>query len=313
MRPINVRKLSIVTTLYRSSGFIEQFYRRATEAAECITDNFEIVMVNDGSPDDSLEQAIAFHRSDPRVVVVDLSRNFGHHHAILAGLSSARGDHIFLLDSDLEDQPEWLSRFWGVLEDSKETLDVVYGVQQERTAHRLGGHLFYIIFNLISEVRIPDSPTTARLMTRRYLDRLLELPDKNIFMEGLFAWTGFAQKGIPVEIFHRPDSSYTIVNRIKLMLNSLTSFSGAPLHFFSMFGLLISLMSGCYGLYTVTRKLIAPDSIALGYTSVIASIWFIGGLLMMQLGLIGFYFSKMFREVKRRPQFVIRQVFRAND
>ena len=306
-------KLSIVSTLYRSSKFLDELVQRVVAEASAITEDFEYVFVNDGSPDDSLEKVLALQKREPRIVVVDLSRNFGHHHAIMAGLSEVRGEYVFLLDADLEDQPEWLGEFWNILHEDP-GLDVVHGLQESRSSHRLGGHLFYRLFNLISDVKIPNSPTTARLMTRRYVEHVSQLPDRNIFMEGLFAWTGFRQQGHTVRVTHDKErSSYTSIRRFKLLFNSLTSFSGAPLQMIAVVGFLISLISGLYGTYLVIRKLMFPDQIDMGYTSIFVSIWFVGGLLMVQLGVIGFYLSRIFREVKNRPRFVIKAIHREDN
>src|SRR3954462_9074944 len=149
-------KLSIVSTLYRSSATIDEFYRRAIAAAEGLSKNFELVLVNDGSPDDSRERALALHAADPRVVIVDLSRNYGHHKAMMTGLTHARGDLVFLIDSDLEEEPELLPVFADALRAAD--ADVVYGVQHRRRGHlveRVSGWLFFGIFNALSETSIP--------------------------------------------------------------------------------------------------------------------------------------------------------------
>ena len=150
-------KLSIVTTLYQSAAYVEPFCRRAAEAARAITDDFEIVLVNDGSPDDSLARAVSLAEQDPRLVVVDLSRNFGHHKAIMTGLAHARGEQVFLLDSDLEEAPEWLSEFFEVR--VREGCDVVYGVQAERRGdafERISGRWFYRLFSAMTGMALPE-------------------------------------------------------------------------------------------------------------------------------------------------------------
>src|SRR3954464_985692 len=151
-------KLSIVSTLYRSSATIDEFYRRAIAAAEGLSKNFELVLVNDGSPDDSRERALALHAVDPRVVLIDLSRNYGHHKAMMTGLTHARGDLVFLIDSDLEEEPELLARFNERL--AVGDCDVVYGVQKERRGgllERWSGSLFFALFNRLSDHRLPPN------------------------------------------------------------------------------------------------------------------------------------------------------------
>src|SRR5690606_17673266 len=161
-------KLSIVATLYRSSSFIDEFYARCVTAAESLYgDDFEIILVNDGSPDDSLARAVALHERDRRVKVIDLSRNFGHHKAMMAGLAYSSGDFVFLLDSDLEEQPEWLANFYDELTrtDGIEAMDVVFGVQRKRKGNwfeRVSGSVFFKVFNYLSEAEIPKNLVTAR-------------------------------------------------------------------------------------------------------------------------------------------------------
>ncbi len=163
-------KLSIVSTMYRSSSFLEEFAARIASAAEKITRDYELILVNDGSPDDSLDVALRLQERNPNIRVVDLSRNFGHHAAIVAGLKDAVGDRVFLMDCDLEEQPEWLSFFEEEM--GRSGADVVYGVQKERVgswASNIAGELFWRGINVFSSVRIPRNPMTCRLMSRAYV------------------------------------------------------------------------------------------------------------------------------------------------
>src|SRR5262249_7421057 len=181
-------ELSIVTTLYRSAPFLREFHRRACAAAAKITSDFEIVLVNDGSPDDSQAVALSLCRDDPRVKVIELSRNFGHHKAMMTGLAHARGRLVFLIDSDLEEDPELLETFHRELLASG--VDVVYGVQRQRKGgwyERLSGGLFYRLFNALSSFPIPHNLTTARLMTRPYVRALRRHRDQEMFIAGLWA------------------------------------------------------------------------------------------------------------------------------
>jgi putative glycosyltransferase len=172
-----------------------------TAAESLYGDEFDIILVNDGTPDDSLASAVALHERDPRVKVLDLSRNFGHHKAMMAGLAYASGDYIFLLDSDLEEQPEWLAMFHEEItrESGVKTIDVVFGVQDRRKGkwfERVSGMLFFKIFSYLSEAEIPKNLVTARLMRRRYVDALMLHEEREFFIAGLWAITGFNQKSI---------------------------------------------------------------------------------------------------------------------
>ncbi|MDR3636045.1 MAG: glycosyltransferase family 2 protein [Isosphaeraceae bacterium] len=307
--------LSIVTTLYRSAGTLEEFHRRACEAAGTITDRFEVIYVNDGSPDDSLAVALRLHESDPRVRVVDLSRNFGHHHAIMAGLAHAAGERIFLIDVDLEEDPAWLGDFWKILE--AEGQDVVFGVQAARVGHAFvkhSGTLFYRVFNALSPTRIPENPCTVRLMRREYVDALLTVRDRNLFLAGNFAWAGFRQRAVPVAKRIDPaGSTYSLIRRLNLLVTALTSFSAIPLRLIFLLGLIISLVAGLSGTTMIVLKLLHPARYLIGYPSLLVSIWFVGGLLVFFLGVIGIYLAAIFNEVKDRPMFIIKHYYSRDD
>jgi putative glycosyltransferase len=303
-------KLSIVTTLYKSAPFVREFYARAVAAAERFTPDFELIFVNDGSPDDAFAQVLGLYRSDPRVVGVDLSRNWGHHKAMMTGLAFARGEHVFLIDSDLEEDPAILAQFAAEME--RRGCDVVYGVQAERKGgwfERRAGSLFWWLFNRLSPVAIPPNMTTARLMTRRYVKNLLRFRERELFIAGLWLMTGFEQVPVTVSKGSRGGTSYTLGRRLSAMVNSITSFSNAPLVAIFHFGVAISFFAFCYLVY-LTLKWGFLEEPVLGWTSVIASIWLLGGLIISFLGVIGIYLSKVFSEAKRRPYTVIRKVWR---
>ena len=183
--------LSIVTTLYRSAPHLEEFYRRITDVASRVSPDYELILVDDGSPDDSLSVALALCARDPRVSVVELSRNFGHHRAMMTGLARARGDLVFLVDCDLEEQPEWLEPFAERLRASN--ADVVYGVQVTRRGswfERVSGEAFYRLFNMLSDVRLPRNVSTARLMRRRYVRSLVAT------VTGQSSWPSLGDHGL---------------------------------------------------------------------------------------------------------------------
>lgn len=224
-------KLSIVATLYQSAPYIEEFFRRAGAAAhQLVDDDYEIVLVNDGSPDNSLELAIHLSQSDPHVIVVDLSRNFGHHKAMMTGLAHARGEQVFLIDSDLEEEPEWLLSFSEQMQ--REQCDVVYGIQWQREGgvfERWSGQLFYRIFRLLTHLDLPNNIVVARLMTRRYVNALLQHDEREVFMAGLWHITGFDQRPQTIKKHCTSETTYTFRRKMSLLVNSVTSFSNAPL------------------------------------------------------------------------------------
>jgi putative glycosyltransferase len=304
-------KLSVVTSLYRSERFVREFHQRMNQACLALTDDYEIIMVNDGSPDGSLEIALDLQRSDSHLRVLDLSRNFGHHQAVSAGLSLARGERIFVIDVDLEEHPEWLARFWQEID--RADLDVVYGVSESRAgglASDLGGRFFYWLFNLIYDTPIPKNACTVRLMTREYLEALLQLRDQALFLAGNYCWAGFRQKPITVVKERRQGrTSYGLIRRFSLFVTAITSFSAYPLKLIFFIGLIIALCGGVGGMVLIIRKLIFPESVLMGYSSIVVSIWFIGGIIIAFIGVLGVYLSVAFVEVKDRPRFLVRRVF----
>jgi len=308
-------KLSIVTTLYRSAAFIEEFHRRATAAAESLGETFELIYVNDGSPDDSLARARELAARDRRVVVVDLTRNFGHHMAFMAGLDQARGERIFFIDVDLEEQPEWLQLFSET--QRKSGADVVFGFQPDRQGgwlRRLRGKMFYALFNLLSEQRIPANPCTVRLMTRRYAAALAQLRDRNLFLAGNYAWTGFAQVGVAVaKTAAHAITTYTPLRLLRLFVNAVTSFSAAPLRLIFFLGLAISSVSALLGVAILIRKLLDPSLVLMGWASVMISIWFLGGTIILICGVLGIYIAMIFGETKHRPPYLVREVLRSRE
>jgi putative glycosyltransferase len=310
--PDRAPELSVVTMLYRSEPWVRRFYERIVPAAESLDASFEIVFVNDGSPDAAASEVRRLVQTDPRVVLVDLSRNFGHHQAAVAGLRHARGERVFIIDVDLEEQPEWLPRFWR--EQRESGADVVFGVNSVRrgTAFRrhVGGS-FWKLFNVLSEVQIPHNPCTVRLMSRRYVDALLTLPDKNLFLAGNYAWLGFRQLPIGVQKEIRPTrSSYTIGRLFSLFLDAVTSFTSYPLRLIFFVGVTIAAVALLFGSVLVAWKTYSPGSISLGWSSLIVSIWFLGGIVIAFLGVIGIYLSKVFTETKNRPLYVVQSVER---
>jgi len=306
--------LSIVTTLYNSSPFIIEFHTRVVAAASQLVDDFEIIYVNDGSPDESLDLAVQIAERDPRVRVVDLSRNFGHHQAVMAGLREASGDKVFLLDVDLEEQPEWLDKFWSVLDEQH--ADVVFGVAETRRGNlfkKFSGRIFYKLFNAASDTPIPENVCTVRLMNRRYTDAILGLRESNLFLAGLFAWAGFRQVPVVVPKGARVrGSNYGVVRMVGLFVRAITSFSSYPLWIVFVLGVALTGFSLVGAAVLAIRKLLDPATILLGYASIMVSIWFLGGLIIALLGIIGLYLGGIFIETKNRPQYVVRSVYGQN-
>ncbi len=304
--------LSIVTSVYRSEQFVNEFLSRLYAVIQDLgVEQFEIIVVNDGSPDDSLA-LLQKLKSElyPEIIILDLSRNFGHHHALMAGLSFCKGERVCLIDCDLETPPEFLAELYRKMEGSD--YDSVYGYQESRKGgwfERWSGDLYWKMFNYLSDVEVPANIVTARVMCRNYVNALLELGDRNLFLAGLFHWVGFKQIGVRVERSQREGkSTYTIRKRIELLVNSVTSFSAYPLVLIFRLGLSITFISIIFGSYLIIYKLFNQEVLS-GWTSLAVMLIFSVGILTTCLGVIGIYLSKLFTQTQNRPLFLVRNIY----
>lgn len=300
-------KLSIVTTLYQSAQYLREFHKRVVQAASHLTEDFEVIFVNDGSPDDSLAVALELFQGDRRVRVIDLSRNFGHHKAMMTGLEHAVGERIFLIDCDLEEDPEWLILFDEVM--AKTGAEVAFGVQEARKGgffESFSGELFYSFFNFLADCQVPRNIVTARLMTDVYVRNLVAHREREIFLLGLWQITGFTQVPVTVKKHSKGETTYTFAKKLEIVVNSITSFSNRPLVFIFYLGLTISLLSGVGAMYLIIQRLFFGVFLQ-GWPSLIVSIWLLGGITIFCLGIIGMYLSRTYMETKQRPYTIIRR------
>jgi putative glycosyltransferase len=302
-------ELSIVSTMYHSASYLAEFYRRISETAAKLTDQYEIILVNDGSPDDSLPTALSLHEKDHRVRVVDLSRNFGHHKAIMTGLAHARGKLVFLIDCDLEELPELLQQFHTKLTETD--VDVVYGIQLTRQDSRMNiltSSIFYRIFNTLSDYPIPKNLLTVRLMTQDYVRALLEHREKNFVISVLWEMTGYKQLPLAVEKSFKGQTTYNVARKLSHVVFAVTSTSSNPLLYIFYLGMLLTFTSGLFIIYTLIRYFFFRIGVD-GFTSISISIWFFGGLNILAMGIISIYLSVIFAETKDRPYTIIKQVY----
>jgi putative glycosyltransferase len=298
--------LSIVSTLYCSAPYLREFYERATTAAKQITADYELIFVDDGSPDNSLDLALSLYVSDPRVRVIELSRNFGHHRAIITGLEHAKGDVVFLLDSDLEEAPELLQTFFSEMRATG--ADVIYGVQRSRRGglfERLTGDIFYRIFNSLSAISIPANAVTARLMKQQYVKALVQHKDREICLAALYTITGFRQAAISIEKGYKGQTTYNLARRATALVDAITSFSNRPLMLVFYVGTAVVTIAGAAGLALILRVLFFGPFLP-GWASLMVSLWFLGGLMIFCIGMVGIYLSRVFSETKDRPYTIVR-------
>jgi putative glycosyltransferase len=307
-------QLSVVATMYCSAPYLAEFRRRVLAVAADLGIDCEIVFVNDGSPDDALRVAVRLMEEDARVRVVDLSRNFGHHKAMMAGLEHARGERVFLIDVDLEEPPESLAAMWRTMADGQDPLqpiDVVFGVQSQRPGSaftRLTGHLFYRAFNALSYQSVPLDPLTARLMTRRYVDALLRHREHLFNIEGLWEITGYRQ--VPLEVNkqdHDKPSTYSFVRKLHYVFVAVTAFSRKPLYGV-LFGGAALLAAAALWLVVAALR----SALGSGVTPVewlLLGLGLATGLVLTAIGIVAVYVAAVVVETKARPYTVVRNVY----
>lgn len=306
-------RLSVVTTMYQSSSYLREFYERTIKVLEKMSVPFEMVFVDDGSPDDSLLMARRFLKGKHPVKIVALSRNFGHFRAILTGLSYAEGDFVFLIDCDLEERPEMLPDLYEKMRRGSpdHPIDVVYALQDRRKGgwiEKTAGALFYRLFNWIAQVQIPPNWMMARLMTRRYVQSLLLHEERETFLGGLMCLTGFRQEGVVAHKSSKGKTAYSMAKKIAMMVDGVTSFSSAPLIFIFLFGMAISSIALIGGLALFITRVFLDIEYKFGWSSILLAICFFGGATLASIGVIGIYLGKIFIEVKKRPC-IVQDVF----
>ncbi|OFC36908.1 glycosyltransferase family 2 protein [Acidithiobacillus caldus] len=306
--------ISIITPCHNESENLSALYTRISTVMKQIGEPWEMVCVNDGSKDDTLVRLLTLHREDPRVVVIDLSRNFGKEAALTAGLDHARGDCAIPLDADLQDPPEIIPE---LVAKWKEGYDVVNAVRLSRDGEswfkRASAHAFYRVINRMSDVEIPADTGDFRLLSRSALEALKKLPERRRFMKGLFAWVGFRTTNV---YYHREPryAGKTKWNYWRLWnfaMEGITSFSQVPLQLAAYLGFFVSLLAFLYAIWLVISTLVYGNPVK-GYPSMMVTLLFLGGVQLMALGVIGEYLGRIYEESKRRPVYLVRQVYHSN-
>lgn len=302
------RLISIVVPAYNEQNVLKEFHRRVSKVLECMTLDAEIIFVNDGSTDDTLKIIQDLRKSDERVSILDLSRNFGKEAAMTAGLDHASGEAVVLIDADLQHPPELLPelvKYWI------DGFDVVYTTNVERFGEgivkRATTYAFYRLVKRFSRIDIPVNASDYRLLSRRAVDSLKQLREQHRFMKGLFSWIGYSQKSIS----YRPETRYggetkwSYSDLWNLALEAITSFTIAPLKLATYFGLVSAVTAFIYGTITIYQTLVYGNPVA-GYPSLLVVILFLGGVQLITIGIIGEYLGRIFDETKRRPIYFVK-------
>jgi dolichol-phosphate mannosyltransferase len=303
--------LSVVVPCFNEEGNIAELERRVAATCRAVVGNsYEIVLVNDGSKDGTWAAILHAAEEGPNIVGVDLSRNYGHQLALSAGLSVSRGDRILIIDADLQDPPELLADMMKLMDDDA---DVVYGQRLERPGdsglRKAASSIFYRMLQRLSDVDIPLDAGDFRLISRRVLDRLLEMPEQHRYIRGMISWVGFKQVPFTYERLERTEgeTSYSLSRLFGFAIDGITGFSMRPLRIVTFVGLATAMLSALYAFYIFIVWFIRGEPVA-GWPSLMAVVLLLGGVQMIFLGLIGEYVGRVFQEVKGRPLFLISEI-----
>ncbi|HEU5285186.1 MAG TPA: glycosyltransferase family 2 protein [Sphingomicrobium sp.] len=305
--------LSVIVPVKDEQDAIEPFVARVRAVIEALPDpasgSFEILFIDDGSTDATMEKIRAAHAADKRVRAVSLSRNFGKEAALSAGLDHARGDAIVPMDADLQDPPELLGE---MLAKWREGFEIVYGVRNNRESDslpkRLTADLYYRAHNWLSADKIPEHAGDFRLLDRKVADVIRQMPERTRFMKGLFAWAGFRQASVSYTREPRRigKTKFDYWKLWTFALDGITSASTVPLRVWSYLGGIVALFAIGYALFVVVRTLISGVQVP-GYASLMVAVLFLGGLQLLSLGILGEYVGRIMIETKNRPLYVIRE------
>ncbi len=302
--------LSIVAPAYNESAGLDAFYSRLISSTKDLDLELEVIYVNDGSQDDTLELMSKQRSNDPRITIIDLSRNFGKEIALTAGLDHALGDAVVVIDTDLQDPPEVISEMVAKWLDGN---DVVNAKRLKRRGEswfkKLTSYMYYRFLYQLSDIKIPKDTGDFRLLSRDALDALLKLREKHRYMKGLFAWVGYSQVEVTYERDERyaGDTKWGFWALVNLAFEGLTSFSVLPLRLASMVGVLSAFIALVFGTLIIIKKFLYGDPVA-GYASLVVLITFIGGIQLLALGVIGEYLGRVFNETKNRPLYLVKDM-----
>lgn len=302
-------EISIVVPLYNEEKNIRLMYDRLVSSILKITSNFEIIYVNDGSNDNSFLELVKLSNEDERVKYINFSRNFGHQIAVTAGLDYSKGAAVVIIDGDLQDPPEVIPEMYAK---HKEGFEVVYGQRLKRKGDnffkKITAKYFYRILKKITSINIPLDTGDFRLIDRKIVNDLKNMPEQNKFLRGQIAWLGYRQTSVFFERDERKfgETGYPFSKMLKFALDGITGFSDVPLQFVTKTGIFISFISFLVILYAIFSHFILERTIT-GWTSLIISSMFIGGVQLISVGIIGEYISRINKNVQNRPLYIVRE------
>jgi dolichol-phosphate mannosyltransferase len=311
---VRQRLISFVLPVHNEAGNIQTLHERLSRAVGGLSYSAEFVYVNDGSRDDSLEILRGISRRDERLVVIDFSRNFGHQIAVTAGLDEARGDAVVIMDTDLQDPPEVVLELIAAWEDGA---DVAYAQRRTRKDSwfkRTTAAAYYRLLHRLSDIDIPENTGDFRLLDRRVVDEVKKYREVDRYVRGMVSHVGFTQVAVPFDRDERisGESGYPLRKMLKLAADGILGFSTFPLTIISRVGFIASALAVLGAVYALAMKLLAPGSVVEGWTFIVMSVLFVGGLQISMLGILGQYVGRIYREVQDRPLYTVRSIVRAH-
>lgn len=302
--------LSVIIPVYDEELTIDELYNRTTAVLNKITNDWEVICVNDGSKDATLGKLLQYNQQESRWKIIDLSKNFGHQKAIWAGLNFASGDYVGIMDGDLQDPPEAFENF---LEELKNDFDVVYAIRIKRKENYFKRSAYWTFYRFIKNILGIDIPIDSGdfcLMRKNVVQHIINMPEQSLFIRGIRNWVGFRQKGIEYERNGRfaGKPKYSLSNLMKLAYNGIFSFSDFPIKFLGRLGLYIIIASILYTIWIVTKKLIWGD-VPQGFTTTILVIMFFGGVQLITIRILGEYVQRIYDEIRKRPLYIVKKKY----
>ena len=306
-----IPKYSLIVPIYNEEEIIPELYRRLSAVMNRMDGPVELILINDGSRDRSLQLLRELHQKDPRICYLSFARNFGHQIAVTAGLNFVRGKVIVILDADLQDPPELIP---DMIEKWRQGYQVVYAQRTQRLKEgwfkRFTAYFFYRLLKKLADVEIPTDTGDFCLMDRQIVDILNSMPERNRYIRGLRSWVGFQQTAIRFERNPRfaGEVKYTFSKSLALAINGLVSFSIVPLRLSTYLGLVAAVAAILMALLVLYWRLFVPHSPLTGFTIILMAIFFLGSVQLVSVGILGEYIGRIYEEVKARPLYTLAEV-----
>ena len=303
--------LSVITPCYNEQETISYFYNETIKYLKTIDIDYEILFVNDGSKDKTLEECLKIKNKDNNIKIINFSRNFGKEAAMLAGMEEAKGDYVVIMDTDLQDPPKLLPEMYRILKEENYDSVATYRVTRkgEPPIRSFFARLFYKLINKMVDVEIVDGARDYRMMKRQMVDAIISMQEYHRFSKGIFAWVGFNTKYLEFENVERiaGETKWNFWKLFKYAIDGIVGFTTLPLRLATIAGALVSTFGFIYMIYIAVKAIVIGDPVA-GFPSLIVIITLLGGIQLLVLGIIGEYLARTYMETKKRPVYIIKEI-----